>query len=265
MPVRWRCSGTAGEWVPGTRGTRPPRGPPASAGGRSVNKAAVTGHMETAGLLPLRGRKARPMWLDSGKEPQFRLSGWSPWPKPRHPVPAGSEPGSPAAAPSAFLSHSWRWPARPRAPVSLWPFWLWLQPSHRLSRVPVVGALPSPPPSAWRRLASGRGGTVPCGPQPLPSSFRNAACSTASGFASLVSRRTSPPSLGKSGKTCRKGRFQQRGPAPSPVLGPECRWLPGPQRRLHGLWVTWPLWPCLDGLSRDSVCSWRELESGPQQ
>lgn len=69
-----------------------------------MNKAAVTGHMETAGLLPLRGRKARLMWLDSGREPQFRLSGWSPWPKPRHPVPAGSEPGSPAAAPSAFLS-----------------------------------------------------------------------------------------------------------------------------------------------------------------
>lgn len=41
-----------------------------------MNKGAVTGPMETVGLC-LRGRKARVMWLDSGREPQFRLSGLS--------------------------------------------------------------------------------------------------------------------------------------------------------------------------------------------
>lgn len=200
-----------------------------------MNKGAVTGPMETVGLS-LRGRKARVMWLDGGREPQFRLSGLSAGRSPDGQCPQGlsralllppllhfsfsflevvrQAPGR--WSPSGCSGSGYSLPASSHACIS------W-------------GPCPAPCPARGEGLASGRGCTVPCGTQPAPCSFRNAACSTPSGFASLVSRRTSLPSLRKSGKTCRKGRFHQRGPPPSPALGPECGWLPGPQRRLHGL------------------------------
>lgn len=67
---------------------------------------------------------------------------------------------------------------------------------------------------------------------------RNAAYSTPRDFASLVSRRTSRPSLRKFGKTWRKGSFHQRGQRACPLLGHECSRLPGLQQcpaALHGL------------------------------
>ncbi|XP_030671222.1 cysteine-rich DPF motif domain-containing protein 1 isoform X1 [Nomascus leucogenys] len=50
----------------------------------------------------------------------------------------------------------------------------------------------------------------------------NAVYSTLRDSASLVSRRTSVLFLRKFGKTWRKGKFHQRGPPASPVLGREC-------------------------------------------
>ena len=62
----------------------------------------------------------------------------------------------------------------------------------------------------------------------LPSSSRSAACSTPRDSASLVSRRTSTPSLRKFGRTWRKGKFHQRGWPASPALTLErslCGWV----------------------------------------